>query len=99
MRGRLALLFVIVALVFGVTAAILLKVLPAPLGDVDYLVIGAIATFIAMLALFFILIKGGAKMPDVFYKRRIRNSEPGDGEPAAGDSAESSPERGSSGGD
>ncbi len=91
-------LFMVVALVFGAVAAILVKVLPGPLGDVDYLVVGAIATFLAMLTLFFILVKGGAKMPDVFFKRRARNGETGEQEPAAGDSAES-PESGGSGGD
>ena len=95
MPGRLALLLLIIALLFGVTAGILVKVLPGPLGDVDYLVVGAIATFVSMLALFFILIRGGAKMPDVFFKRRVRNVEPREGPPPP-DSTESSPQGGGS---
>jgi hypothetical protein len=58
-----------VALVFTAVAAIMVKVLPAPLKDSDYLVIGSVATLVALLVLFFALIST-TKSTDVFFKRR-----------------------------
>jgi hypothetical protein len=43
--------------VFAVTVAILLQVLPGPHKPTDYLVIGAVATLLCILLLFFLLIK------------------------------------------
>ena len=57
-------------LVFGAVAAVMLRVLPGPRTDSDYLVAGAVATLAAMLALFLILINQWVRRPDVFYKRR-----------------------------
>jgi hypothetical protein len=48
-------------LIFGVTVAVLVRVLPGPLRPTDYLVIGAVATFLCMLLLFFVLISGSKK--------------------------------------
>ena len=56
--------------VFGVVAAIMLKVMPAPLKDSDYLVIGSVATLVALLALFFGLVGTSWKGRDMFFKRR-----------------------------
>jgi hypothetical protein len=58
-----------VALVFTAVAGIMVKVMPAPLKDSDYLVIGSVATLVALLVLFFALIST-TKTSDVFFKRR-----------------------------
>ncbi|HEY6389895.1 MAG TPA: hypothetical protein VIX89_01385 [Bryobacteraceae bacterium] len=44
-------------LVFAVTVVILLQVLPGPHKPTDYLVIGAVATLLCIVLLFFLLIK------------------------------------------
>ena len=56
--------------VFGVVAAIMIKVMPAPLKDSDYLVIGTVATLVSVLALFFGLVSTSLKTSDTFFKRR-----------------------------
>jgi hypothetical protein len=56
--------------VFGVVAAIMLKVMPAPLKDSDYLVIGSVATLVSLLTLFFGLVSTSMKSSDTFFKRR-----------------------------
>ena len=66
---RAFLLAVAVALVFTAVAGIMVKVMPAPLKDSDYLVIGSVATLVALLVLFFTLIST-TKSSNVFFKRR-----------------------------
>ena len=51
--------------VFGVVAAIMLRLMPGPLKDSDYLVAGSVATVVALLVLFL-----GLRSPDTFYKKR-----------------------------
>jgi hypothetical protein len=58
------------ACVFGVTAAVLVAIMPAPLKDSDYLVIGSIATLVSLLVMFVILIATRLKSPDPFFKKR-----------------------------
>ena len=58
-----------VALVFTVVAGIMVKVMPAPLKDSDYLVIGSVATLVALLVLFVALIST-TNSSNVFFKRR-----------------------------
>lgn len=60
----------VVLFVFTLTAGILLKVMAGPRREVDYLVIGAASTAIALLVLFLLLIFTWAKTPDLFFKRR-----------------------------
>lgn len=47
------------AIVFIASIAILMNVIPGPHSRLDYLVIGAVATFLAMIVLFVALLKGG----------------------------------------
>ena len=56
--------------VFGVAAAVMIKVMPAPLKDVDYLVIGSVATLVSLLVMFLVLIATRMKTPDPFFKKR-----------------------------
>ena len=56
-------------LVFGVSVVILLRVIPGPHSEQDYLVAGGVATFVTMLALFVVLITTWVKAPNVFYRK------------------------------
>jgi hypothetical protein len=56
--------------VFGVAALVMVKVMPAPLKDTDYLVIGSVATLVSMLVVFLVLIATRLKTPDPFFKKR-----------------------------
>jgi hypothetical protein len=67
---RTALLILGAALVFGAVAAIMIRLMPGPLEDSDYLVIGSVATLVAMLALFLMLVTTRLKSSDVFFKKR-----------------------------
>jgi Na+/melibiose symporter-like transporter len=68
--GRIAMIAGAIVMVYAVTAIILLKILPGPHRSTDYLVIGAVATFISMGILFWVVIAGVVKTTDNFYKRR-----------------------------
>jgi hypothetical protein len=56
--------------VFVVAAAVMIKLMPTPLRDSDYLLIGSVSTLLALLALFLALVSTTLKTPDVFFKRR-----------------------------
>jgi len=64
-----------VLLIFGVVAAIMVKLMPDPLTDSDFLVIGSVATLVALLALFFGLVGTRMKRGDLFFKRRNKPRE------------------------
>jgi hypothetical protein len=70
MAQKLIVLALVVLFVFGIVVAILLRTIPEPHRDTDYLVIGAVATLVALLALFVMLISSWLKAPDVFFRRR-----------------------------
>lgn len=72
MTQRTSALIVGVILVFGVVAAIMVKLMPAPLTDSDFLVIGSVATLLALLVLFFGLVGTRIKGSDTFFKKRSR---------------------------
>jgi hypothetical protein len=55
--------------VFVLVAAIMLKVMPAPLKEFDYMVIGSVATLVALGVVFVVLVST-TKSPDVFFKKR-----------------------------
>ena len=55
--------------VFIVVAAVMLKVMPAPLRDYDYMIAGSVATLVALLVLFLVLI-ATMRSSDIFFKRR-----------------------------
>jgi hypothetical protein len=56
--------------VFVVVAAILVKVMPGPLKSSDYMVIGSVATLVALLVLFLAVASTTLKSKHVFFKRR-----------------------------
>ena len=59
-----------VLLVFAAVAAILAEVMPGPLKDSDYLIIGSVATLVALLAAFFGMVATSGKKSGVFFKKR-----------------------------
>ena len=61
--------------VFGVSALVMTKLMPSPLKDSDYLVIGSVATLIALLVMFLILISTRMKSRDLFFKRRKKKQQ------------------------
>lgn len=61
----LALMFI-----FAAVAGIMLKIMPAPLKDSDYLIIGSVATMVSLLLLFILMIAISGKASSVFFKRR-----------------------------
>jgi hypothetical protein len=60
--------------VFVVVAAVMWKLMPSPLKDSDSLLIGSVATLLALLALFLALISTSLKSQDVFVKKRKKKS-------------------------
>ncbi len=56
--------------VFVVVAAVMLKFMPAPLKESDYMVIGSVATLMALGAVFLLLVSTTMKSTDVFFKKR-----------------------------
>lgn len=56
--------------VFAVSAAVIVAIMPAPLRDSDYLVIGSIATLVSLLVMFVALLATRLKSPDPFFKKR-----------------------------
>ncbi len=53
--------------VFAIVAGVMLSVMPAPLKESDYMVIGTVATLVALLVLFLVVISTSR---DVFFKKR-----------------------------
>ena len=68
--GRTLALASAVVLVFAAVALILLKLMPAPLKDSDYLIIGSVSTLVSLLALFVVVVTTSGQASSVFFKRR-----------------------------
>ena len=58
------------AFVFAAAAAVMVGVMPGPLKDTDYVVIGSVATLLSLLVLFVALVSFSGSARDVFFKRR-----------------------------
>ena len=56
-------------MIFAVISLVLLKIMPGPLKDSDFLVIGSLATLAALAGVFAVII-ATSKSSDVFFKRR-----------------------------
>lgn len=63
MNSRFAMAAGGIAVVFLVTMAIAFQLMPGPLKATDYMVIGAISTFVSMFVLFVILTQTVGKKP------------------------------------
>jgi Na+/melibiose symporter-like transporter len=67
-------------LLFAATVAVLLRVIPAPHRDIDYLVIGGVATLVCLLALFVVLVTTVFRAPDTFFRKKPAPGAQGDGQ-------------------
>ena len=67
---RILILCLALLLLFASSVAILLRAVPGPHTEKDYLVAGGVATLVTMLALFLVLITTWIKTPNVFYRKR-----------------------------
>jgi hypothetical protein len=61
-------------LIFGVVAVAILRFMPDPIEDSDYMVAGSVATLAALLVLFLGLVSTRMKANDVFFKKRKKQS-------------------------
>jgi hypothetical protein len=68
--GRTLSLALAVVFIFGAVAAVMLKVMPAPLKDSDYLIVGSVATMVSLVMLFLLVVRTSGKASGVFFKRR-----------------------------
>jgi len=68
--GRTLSLALAVVLIFSAVAGIMVKVMPGPLRDSDYLIIGSVATMVSLLILFVLVVTTSGKASSVFFKRR-----------------------------
>lgn len=55
--------------VFAIVAAVMTKLMPGPLQEFDFLVIGSVATLVALLVLFLVMIST-TKSTEVFFRKR-----------------------------
>jgi len=67
--GRLLALPALFVCVFGVTAMILTRVVPGPLKELDYMVIGTVAVMVGLLAVFVVIVRS-TKSGDPFFSRK-----------------------------
>jgi hypothetical protein len=72
--GRTVSLTLALALIFAAVAGVMLKAMPAPLKDSDYLIIGSVATMVSLLMLFVLVTATSGKGASVFFKRRKKGS-------------------------
>jgi hypothetical protein len=56
--------------VFAAAAAVMVGIIPSPLKDFDYLVIGSVATLVSLLVMFVALLATRVKSADPFFKKR-----------------------------
>ena len=61
--------------VFAVAAVVMVAIMPAPLKDSDYLVIGSIATLVALLVMFVALVATRSGTPHPFFKKRKKRDD------------------------
>ena len=67
---RQAILILSGVCVFAAAATVMVAIMPSPLKDSDYLVIGSVATLVALLVMFVALLATRLKSPDPFFKKR-----------------------------
>jgi uncharacterized protein involved in exopolysaccharide biosynthesis len=68
--SRWLVLVAAVVVVFGVTVAIALQLVPGPHSETDYLVIGSVATLLSLVVVFVVLMITSPKASELFFRRR-----------------------------
>lgn len=72
---RMLVLVLAMVFIFGAVAGILLKVMPGPLKDSDYFMIGSVAMLATLGVLFLIIVTTSRKAStDVFFRKRKKGS-------------------------
>lgn len=71
--GRIATLAAAMVIVFGSVAAVLMKLIPAPRKETDYLVIGTLATFASLATLFGVMVTTVFKDSNALFSRRKKD--------------------------
>jgi hypothetical protein len=67
---RTPLLALALVFVFAAVAAIMYKLMPAPLKDSDYFVIGSVATLVSLGVLFALIVTTSKDAGNIFFKKR-----------------------------
>ena len=57
---------------FGVSTAVLIRLVPGPHTEKDYFIIGCMATLVSLVAVFLLVMMTWIKTPNPFFKRRKR---------------------------
>jgi len=65
-------------IIFSVSVLIGLQLLPGPHSEMDYLVIGCIATLLSLTVLFAMLLATWMKSPNPFFRRRLKAAQAAD---------------------
>ena len=60
------------AALFGISAVVMTLLLPGPHTEKDYFIIGCMATLIALVAVFILVVTTWIKAPNPFFRRRKR---------------------------
>lgn len=71
--SRWLVLVAAVVVVFGVTVAIALQLVPGPHSETDYLVIGSVATLLSLVVVFVVLMITSPKASELFFRRRPKD--------------------------
>ncbi len=67
---RVIMLILAVAVIFGAVVTIMLKLMPSPLKDSDYFLIGSVATLVSLAVLFVLIVATTKGASDLLFKRR-----------------------------
>ena len=67
---RVIMLILAVAVIFGAVVTIMLKLMPSPLKDSDYFLIGSVATLLSLGVLFVLIVATTKGASDLLFKRR-----------------------------
>ncbi len=70
--GKTAGLVALFLLAYAGTAALLFLILPGPHQQLDYLVIGAVATAVSLILLFLVLLGPRFRKSESFYRKRTK---------------------------
>jgi|1185.fasta_scaffold869082_1 Na+/melibiose symporter-like transporter len=72
--GRALMLAGVGTALFGISAIVMVQVLPGPHTPKDYFLIGCMSTLVSLVAVFLIVMMTWVKMPNPFFKRRSKQS-------------------------
>jgi hypothetical protein len=71
-NSRLVALILLDLIVFGISAFVLLQLMPKPLKPIDYLIIGVVSTLISLLGVWLLLLRESKDRQAMLYKKRNR---------------------------